>query len=124
MVRSMNLSGMTAQLAAHCSLSARSPGKIRLLLDKDGEHLCRPSVVEKLQSALSGALAEEIKLEFVNPEVDAVIDTPARRQQAIAADRQQAAAQAIHTDPNVKQMMDMFGAVVQPDSIKPVDSES
>ena len=124
MVRSMNLSGMTAQLAAHCSLTAISPGKIKLLLDKDDEHLCRPSVVEKLQSALSGALAEEIKLEFVNPEVDAVIDTPARRQQAIAADRQQAAAQAIHTDPNVKQMMDMFGAVVQPDSIKPVDSES
>jgi hypothetical protein len=37
------------------------------------------------------------------------------------ADRQQAAVKAIHSDPNVQQMVDMFGAVVQPESIKPIE---
>jgi DNA polymerase-3 subunit gamma/tau len=123
LVRQMNLSGPAAQLAAHCSLQARQPGKLQLLLDKDGEHLRRPGVEEKLRLALSAALAEELKLEFVNPASSALVDTPAKRQQAAVADRLHAATQAINADPNVKQMMDLFGAVVQPDSIKPIDND-
>ncbi|MGC3980588.1 MAG: DNA polymerase III subunit gamma/tau [Steroidobacteraceae bacterium] len=122
MVRQLNLSGPTGQLAAHCSLQAREPGKLRLLLDQGGEPFRRPAIEEKMRLSLSELLGEEIKLEFVDGAVTAAIDTPARRQQAAAADRLQAAAQAIHDDPNVKQMVDLFGAVVQPESIKPVDS--
>ncbi len=122
MVRNANLSGIAAQLAAHCSLQARTPGKLQLFLDADGEHFRRPAVEEKLRQALSAALAEDIKLEFVAQAGETVVDTPAKREQAAAVDRMKAAAQSIHNDPNVKQMMDIFGAVVQPDSIKPVDS--
>jgi DNA polymerase-3 subunit gamma/tau len=122
MVQQMKLTGPAAQLAAHCSLQARLPGRVQLLLDKDGEHLRRPAVEEKMRQALSVVLAQEVKLEFVNPISAEVLDTPAKRQQAAAADRLQAAVQAINTDPNVKQMMDLFGAVVQPESIKPIDN--
>ncbi|MGD9842189.1 MAG: DNA polymerase III subunit gamma/tau [Steroidobacteraceae bacterium] len=121
MVRQMQLGGPAAQLAAHCNLQARLPGRVQLLLDKDGEHLRRPAVEQKLRLALSGVLAEEIKLEFINPASTEVADTPAKRQQAAVAERLQAATQAINADPNVKQMMDLFGAVVQPETIKPID---
>lgn len=121
MVRQMQLNGTVAQLAAHCNLQALLPGRVQLLLDKDGEHLRRPAVEEKLRLVLSNLLAEDIKLEFVNPVSTEVADTPAKRQQSATADRLQAATQAINTDPNVKQMMDLFGAVVQPDTIKPID---
>lgn len=121
MVRQLNLSGPASQLAAHCTLQARQPGKIQLILDAEGEPFRRPMLEEKLRAALSILLGEDIKLEFAGV-VQAPIDTPARRQQAAAADRQQAAVQAIQSDPNVQQMVDMFGAVVQPESIKPLDN--
>ena len=120
-VRQLNVSGPTAQLAAHCSLQARLPGKLQLVLDASGEHLRRPAVEEKLRLALCAALSEELKLEFVSAAGSAPIDTLARRQEAAAADRMQSAVQAIHADPNVKQMVDLFGAVVQPESIRPAE---
>jgi len=120
MVRQLNLTGPASQLAAHCTLKERLPGKLLLVLDAEGEPFKRPGLEEKLRVALSGLLNEDVKLEFVDVTRE-IIDTPARRQQAAAADRQQAAVQAIHSDPNVKQMMDMFGAVVQPESIKPIE---
>ncbi len=120
-VRQLNLSGPVSQLAAHCTLQSRQPGRIQLLLDAEGEPFRRPALEEKLRAALSTLLGEDIKLEFSGV-VQAPIDTPARRQQAAAADRQQAAVQAIQDDPNVQQMVDMFGAVVQPESIKPIEN--
>jgi hypothetical protein len=51
--------------------------------------------------------------------VAATIDTPARRQIAQAQDRMQAARASIESDPNIQAMRDIFGATVQPESIKP-----
>ncbi len=121
LVKHLDISGPTAQLAAHCSVQQREPGKFVLLLDKDGEHLRRPGLEEKLRAALSAYLNEEIKIEFVTVESSAALDTPARRQQAAAADKLTSAAQAIYEDPTVKQMIDLFGATVKPDSIKPIN---
>jgi DNA polymerase-3 subunit gamma/tau len=120
MVKQLNLVGPASQLAAHCTLKSREPGKLQLVLDAEGEPFKRPGLEEKLRLALSTLLGEDIKLEFLEV-TSAALDTPARRQQAAAADRQQAAVQAINDDPNVKQMVDMFGAVVQPESIKPIE---
>jgi DNA polymerase-3 subunit gamma/tau len=121
LTKRLDISGPTVQLAAHCSLQQRDTGKFVLLLDKDGEHLRRPALEEKLRAALSAHLNEEIKIEFVTVEGSVALDTPARRQQAAAADKLSSAAQAIYEDPTVKQMVDLFGATVKPDSIKPIN---
>ena len=121
LVKRLDISGPTAQLAAHCTLQKREPGKLLLILDADAEHLRRPALEEKLRIAVSAALNEEIKFEFVAADHDAALDTPARRQQMAAADKLASAAQAIYDDPTVKQMVDMFGATVKPDSIKPIN---
>jgi DNA polymerase III subunit gamma/tau len=121
LVKQLNLSGPVSQLAAHCSMQAQLPGKLQLVLDAAGEPYRRPNLEEKLRAALSTLLNEAIKLEFVEV-MQASVDTPARRQQVAAAERLQAAVQSINEDPNVQQMVDMFGAVVQPESIKPIES--
>jgi DNA polymerase III subunit gamma/tau len=50
-----------------------------------------------------------------------VADTPARQQKAAADDRLQNARRSIDADPNIRAMRDVFGATVQPDSVRPTD---
>jgi len=114
----LNLQGPVSQLAAHCTMIGRQGGRVQLKLDADGEPFRRPALEDKLTSALTAHFGEPVKLEF---EVGrAVADTPARRKQAEVEGRQQVARQSIDVDPNVRAMQDMFGATVQPESVKPV----
>jgi DNA polymerase-3 subunit gamma/tau len=120
-VAQLNLQGPTSQLAAHCSLRSRQGAKLQLVLDPSGEPFRRPALEDKLVQALSAHFGEAIKLEIEigEPAVVASIDTPARRHQAEALDRMQAARASIEADPNVRAMRDVFGATVHPESIKP-----
>ncbi len=118
----LNLQGMASQLAAHCTLLGRQGNRVRLKLDADGEPFRRPALEEKLAQALSTYYGEPVKIEF---EIGhGLSDTPAKRKQAAADDRQHTARLAIDADPNVRAMQDMFGAVVQPESVKPLEHES
>ena len=116
-VAQLNLQGPVSQLAAHCSLVGKDGARIRLLLDEAGEPFRRPTLEDKLTQALSAHFGGAIKLEI---EVGASTDTPARRQHAEAQDKIQAARAAIDSDPTVQAMRDIYGATVQPESVKPV----
>jgi len=118
-VAQLNLQGMVSQLAAHCTWSGKQGQKVRLVLDADGEPFRRPALEDKLAQSLSALFGEPVKIEFDVARTAA--DTPARRKMAEADERQQAARKAIEADPNVRAMQDMFGAVVQPDSVKPAE---
>lgn len=118
-VAQLNLQGPANQLAAHCSLLVKEGNRIRLLLDDSGEPFRRPALEDKLAQALSTHYGAAVKLEIEVSHHAATIDTPARRQQAQAQDRLQAARVAIESDPNVQAMRDIFGATIQPESIKP-----
>ncbi len=119
-VAQLNLQGPASQLAAHCSLLSKENSRIRLLLDESGEPFRRPALEDKLAQALSAHYGVTVKLEFETGARSGAIDTPARRQQAQAQDRLQAARVAIESDPNVQAMRDIFGATVLPESVKPV----
>jgi len=56
----------------------------------------------------------------ISVEVGVVSDSPARRNAAVAAQRQQAAEEIILNDPFIQEMMRDFGARIVPGSIKPV----
>jgi len=120
-VSQLNLQGPTSQLAAYCTLLGKEGNRVRLLLDENGEPFRRPALEDKLAQALSAHFGEIIKLdlEIGDRSKTANLDTPARRQQVQAQDRLQAARASIAADPNIQAMRDMFGATVQPDSIKP-----
>ena len=118
-VAALHLQGPASQLAAHSVLIGREGSTMRLDLDADGEPFHRPALVEKLAQALSGYFGEEIKLEIST--VAAAADTPARQQRAAADDRLQSARSSIDADPNIRAMREVFGATVQPDSVRPVE---
>jgi DNA polymerase-3 subunit gamma/tau len=119
MVAQMNLQGMVKELAAHCTLIGKQGNKVQLVLDADGEHFRRPQLEEKLTQALSAYFGEPVRLELSI--ADRALDTLARQQKAAADDRVQQARAAIDNDPNVRAMRDMFGATVQPDSVRPTE---
>jgi DNA polymerase-3 subunit gamma/tau len=89
-----------------------------LKLDAAGEVYRRPQLVDKLAKALSEHFGQETRIDIAVSE--ALADTPARRQAVAAEQRLKAAEQAIDGDPAVRAMRDVFGATVQPGSIKPV----
>lgn len=118
MVARMNLQGMVKQLATHCAFVSKQGNKVELKLDAEGEHFRTSAQEDKLRQALSAYYAEPIRLEI---SVDSAIETPARLQKAAADERLQQARASIDADPNVRAMRDIFGATVQPDSIRPTE---
>ena len=121
MVAQMNLQGIVRQLAAHCVLVGKQGNTVQLSLDADGEHFRTARLEERLTQALSRVLRRDrCRLEFTAGRGDA-LNTPARQQKAAADDRLQNARASIESDPNIRAMRDIFGATVQPESIRPTD---
>jgi DNA polymerase-3 subunit gamma/tau len=118
-VKELNLQGPVSQLAAHCGGFAKQDERVRLDLDAAGEPFLRPVLEEKLRHALSQYYGTQIKLEIAMGQ--GTLDTPAQRQRADSEEKLKAARIAIENDPNVRAMRDVFGATVQPDSIRPVE---
>jgi DNA polymerase III subunit gamma/tau len=115
------LQGPSSQLAAHCLLAGRIGDVVRLRLDPAGESFHRPQIVDRLAQALSQYFGQAIRLEI---SVGAISDdelTPARRQALDTDERLKAAEQAIDGDPAVRAMRDVFGATVQPGSVRPLN---
>ena len=118
-VKQLALQGPATQLAAHCALTAKEGNRIHLALDAEGVTYRRPALEEKLTAALSAWCGEPVRLEITIAE--AAPETPARLQKLAADDRLQNARESIDSDPNVRAMRDIFGATVQPDSVRPAD---
>jgi DNA polymerase-3 subunit gamma/tau len=80
------------------------------------ESLGQPAAREKLQAALQVALADAALT--LNVEIGPVSDTPARRNAAALAERQNAAEAQVKNDPFVQDMIRNWGAKIVPGSIK------
>ena len=119
LVASLDLQGPVRQLAHHCVLTARSGDVLRLRLDRSGEMFRRPQLEQKLAQALSEQLGRPLRIEISVS--DAAEDTPARRQAQASDERLRAAEEAIEADPAVRAMREVFGATVQPGSVKPLN---
>jgi len=120
-VPALGLQGPASQLAAHCLLAGRNRDVVRLRLDPAGESFHRPQLVERLAQALSHYFGQAIRLEISVGEMAGDELTPARRQAMDTDERLKAAEQAIDEDPAVRAMRDVFGATVQPGSVRPLN---
>jgi DNA polymerase-3 subunit gamma/tau len=118
-VAALGLQGPAGQLAAHCTLVGRSDSVVRLRLDPSGEVFHRPQLVEKLGQALGRHFGADVRVDVVVGEADE--PTPARRQAEAADERLKAAEREIETDANVRALREVFGARVQPGSVKPLN---
>ncbi|MDA8443701.1 DNA polymerase III subunit gamma/tau [Paracidovorax valerianellae] len=107
------ISALVRELALQSQLVARDAG--HWLLRVERESLNQPVARERLRAALEAAgHATQISVEL-----GVVIDSPARRNAAAAAERQRVAEEIVHSDPYVQALVRDFGAKIVPGSIKP-----
>jgi DNA polymerase-3 subunit gamma/tau len=118
-VAALGLQGMAAQLAAHCVLVSLRDDHLQLRLDEAGAHFHRPQIEQKLAEALSRHFGRQLRLSIARSGTEEA--TPAREQARAADARQRAAEQAIESDANVRAMREIFGATLQPGSVKPLN---
>jgi DNA polymerase-3 subunit gamma/tau len=108
------ITAMVRELALQAQLVARDTDQWILRVER--ESLNQPATRERLTNALQAA-GFGVKLVV---EVGRVSDSPSRRNQAHAAEKQLVAEQIIFEDPFVQSMMRDFGAKIVPGSIKPL----
>jgi DNA polymerase-3 subunit gamma/tau len=120
-VPALGLQGSAIQLAAHCVLAGRVKDIVKLRLDPAGESFNRPQIIERLTQALSQYFGQAVRVEITVGEIAGDEVTLARLQAQAADERLKAAEQAIDGDPAVRAMRDVFGATVQPGSVRPLN---
>lgn len=107
------ITALVRELALQSQLVARDGA--HWLLRVERESLNQPTARERLRAALEAAgHATQISVE-----VGRVIDSPARRNAAAAAERQRLAEEIVMNDPYVQTLMREHGAKIVPGSIKP-----
>jgi DNA polymerase-3 subunit gamma/tau len=107
------ITALVRELALQSQLVARDAG--HWLLRVERESLNQPQARERLRAALEAAgHASQISVEL-----GVVIDSPARRNAAAAAERQRVAEDIVMNDPYVQSLMRDYGAKIVPGIIKP-----
>jgi len=118
LVASEAVTALVRELALQSQLVARDSDQWLLRVER--ESLNSSSSRERLQAALQAA-GHSVTLAV---EIGRVGDSPAKRNAAIAEEKQQAAEKLIYEDPFVQTMMRDFGAKIVPGSIKPIDTNA
>jgi DNA polymerase-3 subunit gamma/tau len=114
----MQLGGMVRNLALHCELVSLGEEAVRLRLPPDQQFLQQQQ--GRLEAALQKHFGRSLKL--VIDVAQTTSTTPVERKREVARERQSQATEAIHNDPFVRDVLDMFDARIEPDSIKPLET--
>ena len=113
----LELAGAARQLAGNLQLLERDGNRFRFLLDARAQSMHTRQQEERLSQALGRLVGAPVAIEI---ELGSASDTPARREEQARDERLEQARAALERDPKVQALRDRFGAVLQPDSIKPV----
>jgi DNA polymerase-3 subunit gamma/tau len=113
----LELKGPARQLAGNFQLVSREGEHFRFLLDDRASALHTRQLEDRFVQALRACVGESATVEI---ERGGAGDTPARREERARDERIEQARAALERDPAVQALRDRFGAVLQPDSIKPV----
>ena len=113
MVAAERITALVRELALQSQLVGRDTHEWLLRIER--ETLQNPTARERLEQALSDS-GHAVRLTL---EVGRVMDSPAKRAAALAAQRQREAEAVILNDPFVQKMMRQFDAKIVPGSLKP-----
>ena len=116
-VTRLGLTGLTRELANHCTLDAYEDGVLRLTLDQTSAHLLNKEREAVFRQALAQHYGRAVDLRIAPGSPQA--ETPARERLRTQSERQQAAVEVIMTDPNVQALQEKFSAKVDAGSIRP-----
>lgn len=115
-VAKLNLRGITAAIAAHCSLKSLTDNEIQLLLDPSQVPLFNKKQEERLTSALQHYFQKAVRVSVVVGEAN--METPAALEQKHNNQLKADAEQAIQQDKNVSKLIEVFNAKIVPQSIE------
>jgi len=118
LVRSSSLRGPARLLAEHAAFIAHADGVLRLTLAPGDEHLKSPSLVLQLGDALSSLLGGAVQLRFEAGEPRG--DTARVRNAREREEKQAGAEQGFAADPDIQRLVQVHGAQIVPDSIRPL----
>lgn len=118
-VSALSVSGLVKELASNTVFGHHRDGVLELVLSSSNAHLSRKTVTDKLEAAIGDYLGAPVRLQVVAGEVTG--DTPADENKKANEQRREAAVSAIENDPNVVALREAFDAVIDQDSIRPVD---
>jgi DNA polymerase-3 subunit gamma/tau len=121
LVQRLNLDGAARQLAAHTQFLSLTPFELRLSVDRANSHLVTEKLKSRLTGAIQGRLGEKIAVHYDLQE--ATQNTLAARDEKRQGEALRRARQAIESDPNVRDLANVFGAEVIQESIKPVAAD-
>ena len=113
----LGLTGLTRELANHCTLDSQEDGMLRLTLDQTSAHLLNKEREAVFRQALARHYGHAVDLRIAPGSSRA--ETPARERLRTQTERQQAAVEAILADPNVQALQENFSAKVDAGTIRP-----
>jgi DNA polymerase-3 subunit gamma/tau len=114
-----DIHGAARQLAEHCTIKEQSENRISLILAERSAHLNTEQVRGRLEAAIGEHLGRRLRLEIVSGAPP--VATPAQIREAGEDQRMREARESIEQDPNVKAVQAAFDAVVETDSIRPME---
>jgi DNA polymerase-3 subunit gamma/tau len=119
LVAQLPLAAMTRELATRSQLLAADGDHYQLRVPVKA--LADTSLVDRLKAALAEFLGRPVRLTVTVGAVDG--PTAAARAEQERDELQSRAEASIYNDPFVKQLIDNFGAKVDPQSIRPIQSK-
>ncbi|MBN8264132.1 MAG: DNA polymerase III subunit gamma/tau, partial [Xanthomonadales bacterium] len=118
LVARSSLRGPVRLLAEHAAFVAHHDGVLRLSLAPGDEHLKSPSLVLQLGDALASMLGGGVQLHFETGEPRG--DTARVRHARERESRQAQAEQGFAADPHIQRLVEVHGARILPDTIRPL----
>jgi DNA polymerase III subunit gamma/tau len=115
-VQSLDLRGLTRQLADSCDLKSNAGGAWQLVVPADREHLNTQQVRTRLEAALREQYGRDLRLSVAVGQPARA--TPAELRRENESERMREARETIESDPNVKAMQAAFDATLEHDSIR------
>ncbi|MGI9201666.1 MAG: DNA polymerase III subunit gamma/tau [Woeseiaceae bacterium] len=120
LIAEINLPGAVRLLAGNCAYLKRDGNTIYLSIDPRSESLLTRPRKEALANTLSERFGEPLVVDVSIGE--AVDETPLQEESRRADEKIEAAIATLESDPNVKSMVDMFGAELKTDSVELLDA--
>lgn len=121
-VADLDLDGAARQLAENSSMESGSPFELHLRIQRSNEHLLTDKLKRRLSVAVQEKMGSGVKVRFQVSDKSG--ETAAARIAEEAERNLDQAKDMIEHDPKVRDLVDMFGGEVVPDSIQPVSSNS
>ena len=112
--------GAARQLAESCAVREQTDSRIDLVVAEDRAHLNTDQIRGRLEAVLAEHLGRSLKV-TVTPGMPPE-PTPAEQRKANETQRMRQAREAIERDPAVKGFQDAFDAVVEADTIEPIEA--